>query len=190
MRFESILNQKKNYSKLEIIKEELQYYWSKLQDFLFYKPLYWFKVRFISKHRYHILDLTKGGNGYRHGWYDTDSRMLQACFLLLIEYVEKENPFEMIDWNVDERHKEIAAEIKYLYNWWKTDRAAKHAALAKEWESLPPEEATRFVAVEDGGFKIQIPDSHKVLNVKTDELDEEDNRNLQRLIKIRGFLWT
>jgi len=184
------LKQKQSYSKLDVFKEELQHYWGKLLDALFYKPWYWFKVRFIPKHRHHILDLTKGGNGYQHGWYDTDTRMLQACFLLLVEYVECEKPFELLDWNADEKHKEVAAEINDLYNWWKTGRAAKHAALVKEWDSLPPEETSRFVPVEDGGFTIHIPDSHRALNRKEDELVEEDDRNLQRLIKIRGFLWT
>lgn len=188
--FESILKQTENSSKIEYWRDEIQYYWSKLQDTLFYKPWYWFRVRFIPKHRYHILDLTKGGNGYQYGWHDTDSRMLQACFLLLVEYVECEKPFEILDWNADEKHKEVAAEINDLYNWWKTGRAAKHAALVKEWDSLPPEETSRLIPVEGGGYTVHIPDSHRELNRKEDELLEEDDRNLQRLIKIRGFLWT
>lgn len=190
MQFESILNRKKNYSKIDYMKEEAQYYWNKILDTLFYIPWHWFKVRFIPKHRYHILDLTKGGNGYRYGWYDTDSRMLQACFLLLVEYVEGEKPFEIIDWEFDEATKEKHTEIKELYDWWKTGRAAKRAALAKEWDSLPPEETSRFVPVEDGGFTIHTPDSVRALNAKEDALDEEDQRNLERLIKIRGWLWT
>lgn len=189
-RFESILNQKQNYSKLERLKIEVEHYWNKFVDTLFYKPWYWFKCNFIPKHRYHILDLTKGGNGYSYGWRDTDTRMLQACFLLLVEYVECEKPFEVADWQFNEVTQEKEREIKELYHWWKTGRAEKRAALTKEWDSLPPEDGSRLIPVEGGGYRIHIPDSHRVLNAKEDALEEEDQRNLERLIKIRGWLWT
>lgn len=188
--FESILKQMENSSGISYWKEEFEYYWGKILDAVWYKPWYWFKVRFIPKHRYHILDLTKGGNGYKHGWHDTDSRMLQACFLLLVEYVECEKPFQVVDWEFEEASKEKAAEIRELYRWWKSGRAEKHAALAKEWEALPQDDTTRLIPVDGGGFSIHIPDSHKALHRKEQELEEEDQRNLERLIKIRGWLWT
>lgn len=187
--FESILKKTENYSKLEYLKQEFQYYWNKFIHCVYY-PWDWFKIRFIPKHRYHILDLTKGGNNYHYGWHDTDSRMLQACFLLLVEYVECEKPFQEIDWEYGQKSKEIAAEIRYLYNWWKTDRAAKRAALTKEWDALSPEDSSKFIPVDNGGFTIYIPESHRALKRKEDELEEEDQRNLERLIKIRGWLWT
>jgi hypothetical protein len=186
--FESILNQKKNYNKIDYIKEEAQYYWNKILDTIFYKPWYWFRCHFIPKHRYHILDLTKGGNGYSYGWRDTDTRMLQACFLLLVEYVECEKPFDVADWDWNDKHKEVAAEIKELYDWWKVGRSAKRAALIAEWDATG--EQSQLIPLEDGGYTIQVPESHKILNKKEDELEEEDQRNLERLIKIRGWLWT
>ena len=188
--FESILNREQNYSKLERFKIEVEHYWTKFVDALFYKPWYWLKCNFIPKHRYHILDLRKGGNGYIYGWRDTDSRMLQACFLLLVEYVEREKPFEVADWQFNEVTQEKEKEIKELYHWWKTGRAEKRAALTKEWDSLPLEDGSRLIPVEGGGYRIHIPDSHRILNAKEDALEEEDQRNLERLIKIRGWLWT
>jgi len=188
--FESILNREQNYSKLERLKIEVQHYWTKFVDTVLYKPWYWFKCNFIPKHRYHILDLRKGGNGYSYGWRDTDTRMLQACFLLLVEYVECEKPFDVADWQFNEVTQEKEREIKELYHWWKTGRAEKRAALTKEWDSLPPEDGSRLIPVEGGGYRIHIPDSHRVLNAKEDALEEEDQRNLERLIKIRGWLWT
>lgn len=187
-RFESISKQTQNYSKAELIKEEVQYYCGKLLDTVFYKPLHWFKVRFVPAHRYHILDLTKGGNGYGYGWRDTDTRMLQACFLLLVEYVEREKPFDVVDWESDEKTKEIGKEIKELYHWWKVGRAEKRSALNKEWAAN--EDQSEFIPVDSGGYRIYIPESVKKLNEKENRLDEEDQRNLERLVKIRGWLWT
>lgn len=188
MQFESILKQTGNSSKIEKIKDNLQYCWGKFLDNFFYLPWHWFKVRFITKHRYHILDLTKGGNGYQHGWYDTDRRMLQACFLLLVEYVEIEKPFEIADWECDERHKHVASEIKDLYYWWKIERAQKRAEVSAAWAAT--DEEPRFISVEGGGFTINMSEAHKGLISRENELDEEDQHNLERLIKIRGWLWT
>ena len=186
--FESIFKATQISSKVEILKEEVQYYWGRLQDYLFYLPWYWFRTRFLPKHRYHILNLRKSSKNYPYGWQDTDTRMLHACFLLLMEYVEGEQPFAIVDWEDNATHSEVAKEIRDLYDWWKVRRPAAHAAIAAEWVNNG--ERTKFVKLDGGGFTIHSPDSHKGLIRREQELDEDDNRNLERLIKIRVFLWT
>jgi len=56
------------------------------QPFRTFKELYWaFQHRFNPKHRYNYVF-----TGLKPGYYDSDYRMLYACFSLLKEFVEKE----------------------------------------------------------------------------------------------------
>jgi len=76
---------------------------------LFKDIKWWFKHRIVEK--YHI-DL-------KPGYYDIDTRILYANFGLLKEFVENENPFEVIDWEGTSPEAAAAEkEIKELYNWW------------------------------------------------------------------------
>lgn len=53
------------------------------------------------------------------GWRDKDNVLLHACFQLLKDCVEKENLFNgLTDWNADDRHKKVKAELDALYAWW------------------------------------------------------------------------
>lgn len=52
------------------------------------------------------------------GWIDPDLLMLHACFQVLSDFLEKENPFGLISWDHDEEHKEVKTEIIFLYDWW------------------------------------------------------------------------
>ena len=74
-RFESIFTKTKSYLRNSPFLAEVEYAWIRFIDIVFRTPWHWFRCNFIPKHRYHILDLRKGGNGYTWGWYDTDSRM-------------------------------------------------------------------------------------------------------------------
>lgn len=188
MPLESIFRKIKNFLKAEYFLENLEYLWYDIRDACFNKPWYWFKCHFFPTHRYHILDLRKSGNGYSYGWHDSDTRMLHACFLLLVEYVEKEKPFEIIDWSYNDKTKEVASEIKELYHWWTVRRPAAKKQLAFDWANET--DRTEFISLEGGGVQIKSPESHKTLVQREHDLDVDDQNNLERLIKIRGYLWT
>lgn len=188
MRLEFILKTIKNFFKAEYFAENVKYLCYNSYDKLIKQPVYWFKYRFIPSWKFHIIDLRKSGNGYTYGWRDTDSRMLHACFLLLVEYVEKEKPFEVIDWSSDEKTKQVGEEIKDLYDWWVVRRPAAKQQLQLDWESEP--DRTQFIPLEGGGVQIKSPASHKTLLQREYQLDAEDQANLERLVKIRGYLWT
>ena len=52
------------------------------------------------------------------GWANRDDLLLHASFQILIDFVERERPFEIVDWKQDQKHSEAAKEIRYLYRWW------------------------------------------------------------------------
>lgn len=178
----------KNFMKAETFLDNLEDIWFTIRKAFANKYWYWLKCHLLPSWRFHILDLRKSGNDYTYGWRDTDSRMLHACFLLLVEYVEKEKPFEVIDWSWDDKTKQVGLEIKDLYEWWTIRRPSAKKQLAADWENEP--ERTQFIPREDGGIQIKSPASHKSLLQREQDLDADDQTNLERLIKIRGFLWT
>jgi hypothetical protein len=153
----------------------------------YFKTYFWNPILYRTTRRYHIIDLRDGGNGYGVGWHDTDTRIFQACFMLLKEYVEKEEPFRMIDWDHCEKDRLIGEEIKFLYDWWTVERAKKRAAVAEEWKGA---EEAKFLPREGGGYTFHISDKSRELLKKDDQLDAEDDEMLLRLIKIRHHLWT
>ena len=53
------------------------------------------------------------------GWTDKDFVMLHACFQLLTNFLKKEKPFKLIDWEHDKEHQDAKAELIFLNNWWK-----------------------------------------------------------------------
>jgi hypothetical protein len=153
----------------------------------FFRGNIWYPFLHRTVRRYHVLDLRDGGNGYGIGWYDTDTRMLQANFLLLKEFVEGEEPFKIIDWEWSEESSAAGKEIKTLYHWWTVERGEKHAALDREWATVGSPE---LIPREGGGIRFQLDPKSKELLEKRDLLDLEDDEMLLRLIKIRHFLWT
>lgn len=99
---------------------------------------YWFRCHTFT--RYHMLDCRS--NSYKWGWIETDDMMMQACFALLVQFVEKQKPFgftlyEQTDQGRFEFHGDLAEnkdpfgrelirnqweeskEVDFLYKWWK-----------------------------------------------------------------------
>lgn len=112
---------------------------------------FWIKARTFTK--YHLINITTK-DVYKPGYIDCDSAMFLACFKLLERYVEKEHPFEVLNWSWNEEHKKAGDEISWLYNWWKLD----------------------------------YPVLHKKLYF--DEMYKVEEEMLERLMKVRPFLWT
>jgi hypothetical protein len=52
-------------------------------------------------------------------WCDKDQVMLHACFQLLTDFVDQEISQDIVDWEHDEKQRQVRKEIDFLYNWWK-----------------------------------------------------------------------
>lgn len=85
----------------------------------------WYWLVSHTWRRFHKLDIRN--RYYRWGYLDRDAAMLYACFQCLVEFVEDEDPFEVNDWDWDEKHRAAAQEIKDLYKWWTEGRASEQA---------------------------------------------------------------
>jgi len=130
------------------------------------------------------------------GWHDKDEILLHAAFQLLVDFVENEH-LEWFDWDAGESHRRAWEEIKSLYKWWKEKRSARRSPLDDK-RLLKP--ALKFKKIPGSEFLQSVePDRKKYAAYyramkKDGRLEkqwyEEDQRNLHRLIEVRGFLWT
>lgn len=136
-------------------------------------------IRCNTWNRYHILNLTKHSKNTSWGWSDRVEQMKVACFHLLCEYVEKEKPFEVVNWESDPHHQHAAAEIKDLYNWWKVEQYKEQ----DELNSL----VSDFRFTPEG---IKFKGDFEAYKKRSDELEEKEEQQLKRLLAIRGYLWT
>jgi len=115
---------------------------------------WWFLHRFHPKYRYHIIK-----TGLKPGYYDSDSRILRACFGELNNFVE--NCADKIDWrSSSDEHFQAYCTMKELWYWWNCMRG-------NEWKEL------------DDAFSFE----------KEGKLILKDNQQLIKLMKIRHFMW-
>ncbi len=131
------------------------------------------------------------------GWCDKDYVMLHAVFQILVDFVEQEKPDQIVDWNSNPEHRRAWREIRSLYRWWKQTRPARKSSLYQKglkrppmrWKKIPGSE--NFQLVDYDRKKYTAYDAarkkHWLLEKKW---NEEDQRNLHRLIEVRQFLWT
>jgi hypothetical protein len=149
-------------------------------------PWYW--IRAHTYNRYHIINIS-GQDGYKWGWIDRSHAMYLACFKILVEFVEQEDPTVGLRTEADYRgnpdseyyipddeynkyHKpaidhqlETEREVRALYDWWKVTRD-------QEW--------TACYAMSRG----------KNMYAEMDRLEAKDEEMLMRLMKVRQCLWT
>ena len=132
----------------------------------------------------------------KKGWHDKDEILLHAAFQLLVDFIGKERP-ERIDWNANKMHRDAWREIKSLYKWWKEKRPARRSPMDNKKLLKPPLKLKKIPGSELS--QLVQPDRKKYAAyyraMKKDarlekQWDEEDQRNLHRLIEVRGFLWT
>lgn len=123
--------------------------------------------------------------------------MLHAAFQLLVDFVEQEKPDQIVDWNSDPEHKPAWKEIRALYKWWTETRPARKSPLDQKglntppmrWKKIPGSNCRELVEYDKKKYREydKVFKKHWRLQNKW---EEEDQRNLHRLVEIRGFLWT
>ena len=131
------------------------------------------------------------------GWHDKDSVMLHATFQLLVDFVDKEKPDRVVDWNADARHRRAWKDIRSLYEWWTRKRPSRRSPLdAKDlkrppmrWKKAPGSKCRQLVKYDKKKYAAYDSALKKHLRLKA-KWEEEDQRFLHRLIDVRRYLWT
>ncbi len=133
----------------------------------------------------------------KSGWCDRDEILLHADFQILVDFVEREHPATVADWNHDAIHRRAWREISSLYRWWKKQRPARKSPLDNKKLKMMPFKLRKML--ETNLSELVQPSREKYALYyralrRDSELQKkwfkEDQRNLHRLIDIREFLWT
>lgn len=169
---------------------------------------WWFIWRFHPEHQYNVVKID-----LKSGYYNVDTRMLHACFSLLVEFIEKEHEgredflknIEGIkkEYPNDHQHWTISKEeAMALYDWWKVQRPSDHAANDKEFseyyknvetvfekEFNPNGTARAFSRIRSVDRNVEKK-PRGYFQDQENALDMKDEEMLIRLMKIRQSLWT
>lgn len=127
-------------------------------------------------------------------WWDKDAVLLHACFQILVDFIEKERPQRIVDYNHDRKHRMEWKELQTLYRYWKKERPKlekdAHKALMKSGIQMvndgPP---TPGAASHPVKFIFKDKKAYRLHNRLDDKLQRLDDEMLQRLINIRQDLW-
>lgn len=125
-------------------------------------------------------------------WWDKDHVMLHACFQLLVNFFEEEEPEEFVVFD------EGLRELKRLYIWWTVERPMRSCPYDdKHFIGVRTPNAERVLAHHNGGKMsdpiVDYSEYHKIIKEcgeREDVYEREDQEKLEQLIKLRGFMWT
>jgi hypothetical protein len=169
-----------------------------LKPWLLWHEIYWGFMHRTFK-RFNKVEL----RNLKPGYYDVDLRLLHASFQLLKDFVEREKPFDSINWDHDETHQKVASEIKALYHWWTVEYPARADLVDQLKDDERPHGLENWSTEPGGGAvyggkesrldEMMYPKYHATLRLQWDREEEwirEEEENLCRLAKIRRFLWT
>ena len=194
--------------------EPIKYFLSEtLPDWFMWNIGYWitrtyrdakFAVKCRIIKRYHMVRC----DGLKPGYYDDDTRLLHACFGILVNYVEHELPLmngwfketlhrrlmhwprrsreegiKHLEWEkaLDDnpRQSKTAAEKLELYLWWKDVRP------------LRPDPDDAYCLLYESGVEDALLREAALRGGEIEVAQyEEDDQMLQRLVAIRSSLWT
>jgi len=152
----------------------------------FYDLKYYIRIRFIYRH--HLIN-TKLKIGQ---WYDIDIRLLYGMMSLLEDFIEKETPFDIVEYDNDEYSRYLKNEMLEIYNWWKDYKHRQNEidqALDNWYKNMYGNEKELWNRI---NISSTISDKRRfdLIQQLEDKLYKEETEMLIRLIKIRKGLWT
>lgn len=157
---------------------------------IFIKPIdklwYWIKCHTRKKYKFHLVDIRN--YEYKHGYLDPSEQLLYACFAILDRYVKTRDPEFQLKaikeyWarnefcygskENDEERMAVYQEFLDLHKWWHKDRPALKEKMDKALDYK-----------KDG--KYLDYDNYNNLEKR---LENEEKDAIQRLAKIRSYMW-
>ena len=149
---------------------------------------FWVRNRVFKRH-----DLIRTGLN-KAQWWDIDSKLLYGTMQLLVDYVDKEKCFELINWDGDVDHHHVSNEIKNIYEWWKNyhNRKQEIEHTLNIWYNYAFDKNIKNFS--DQLNNIKHDETEKKLNKQyydlEQKLENEETDMLIRFVKIRKYLWT
>lgn len=133
----------------------------------------------------------------KKGKYDKDDILLHACFHLLVEYVEKENPQQYLDSDTGGFHKNAWKEMLKLYKWWTKERPLRKSPFdnkkilhpSVKLKKVSSKKRLKFIEMLSKSKKYKpYLNAYKEMLMLEEKWQMEDQKKLHRLIEIRPYL--
>jgi hypothetical protein len=127
-------------------------------------------------------------------WCDKDHVMLCACFQLLVDFIEKEKPQKIVDYQRDSKQKKEWKELQTLYRYWKRERPGLEKKITQLRARWYKKYKTKLVPTPDGKYFEHVvlrndKKAQAVLHRAENKFTKLENEMLQRLINARQHLW-
>jgi len=184
---------------IEIIKERENFF-TKMTDKFADLKCHLYDIKFKFKNRFITKSFLIDTKLDKNVWHDTDYRMLYGNMQLLVEFVEKEKPFDIVDYDSCEYDRKVKETIIKIYTWWKNypRRQNEISAILDRWcESRQKDcpiknnnSVDAFIANLNCPSSIQTNQISKELDDAENKLLQEEDEMLNELITIRKSLWT
>jgi len=113
-------------------------------------------------------------------YHDLQSIIVDFHIQCIIEYVEREKCFEILDWEWNEEVKKTGAELREAYEYCKTGRALLEKQLKDAWDKVP------F----DSPKPVSYDDLYGDVDKKEAWLHECDTKLCKWVVDNRDKLWT
>ena len=156
---------------------------------------YW--IRTHTWDRYHMLDISNWRNGYVWGWLDRSEGILFANMAMLVDFVELERAFEVINWDSDDDHRAAYRELREIYLWWTQDRKIEHDEFKRRSHDAYRDFQFTFIPLPGGVLRMDLSDEtperrreRNDIEAEEDRLRQKDTDMMIRLIRVRGAMWT
>jgi hypothetical protein len=136
------------------------------------------------------------------GYHDRVEVLLHAAFQVLVDFMEKEEPDKLINWESDAGHSKVWKEMKELYVWYTKRRPNRKDPLDNPKLKCPSLKTKKITNKKKPGHDLYflLDYNHKKYKAYDKAIKEfqrlevqwreEDQKNLHRLIDVRGYLWT
>jgi hypothetical protein len=191
---------KKEASTLYHIKETYDniHNWFSIKYQRYYKDVkYNLYHRFKQSHHIKPKGLKAGS------WYEIDEMMLHGVMQLIVNYVEKQHPFEVEEYRkkliaeenefetLTEKQQECAITSFQIYSWWKNYQYRKeeieniYLGMDSTWKE--GEHIMIGFTQENLNKNRSIYD---MIHKKEEELKNEETEMLIKAVKIRNLMWT
>jgi len=140
--------------------------------------------------------------GLNKDWNDKNNVMLHAVFQILCDFIEKEHPEKITDFNYDKKHKDLWKEIQVLYKYWKTERLKEQKRIDKLTSIWAKKHKIKFVPSEvkfpNGKIRkcselvtvVEAKKEWNILNKAEQKFNSREDEMLIKLMKIRKHLWS
>ncbi len=170
-----VVNHPIQYFVREVLWDGIRFFFKRVD-----RRYYTLKCRFWRK--YHLLNL-----GPYYHWIDASHKVELALEKILIDFVEQENPFEVCVWDEMKEQKKV---IQDAYDWFKFLRPIKQ----KEYDNLLSKlygSESKFDEIMSGREETpeETAEKDKLWQME-EEIFKENTKWYQKIVEIRGYLWT